>query len=156
MKKFLALLLALVMVFALAACGTPAADPTDAPSGDDTPATDAPQGGDTAAGSVYYLNFKPEQDAQWQELAAYYTEQTGVPVKVVTAASGEYETYLTSEMAKEDAPTLFQVNGPVGLASWKDYCYDLAGSAIYGELTSTDYALTEGDVVYGIGYVIES
>ena len=156
MKKFLALLLALVMVFALAACGEPAADPTDAPSGDDTPATDAPQGGDTAAGSVYYLNFKPEQDAQWQELAAYYTEQTGVPVKVVTAASGEYETYLTSEMAKEDAPTLFQVNGPVGLASWKDYCYDLAGSAIYGELTSTDYALTEGDVVYGIGYVIES
>ena len=31
MKKFLALLLALVMVFALAACGTPAADPTDTP-----------------------------------------------------------------------------------------------------------------------------
>ena len=157
MKKFLALLLALAMVFALAACGEPAADPTDAPSGDDTPATDAPEGGDsTATGSVYYLNFKPEQDAQWQELAELYTAETGVTVKVVTAASGEYETYLTSEMAKEDAPTMFQVNGPVGLASWKDYCYDLAGSAIYGELTSTDYALTEGDVVYGIGYVIES
>ena len=77
MKKFLALLLALVMVFALAACGEPAADPTDAPSGDDTPATDAPEGGDsTATGSVYYLNFKPEADAAWQELAALYTEQT--------------------------------------------------------------------------------
>ena len=106
MKKFLALLLALAMVFALAACGEPAADPTDAPSGDDTPATDAPEGGDsTATGSVYYLNFKPEQDAQWQELAELYTAETGVTVKVVTAASGEYETYLTSEMAKEDAPT---------------------------------------------------
>ena len=158
MKKFLALLLALVMVFALAACGEADAPASDAPASEapasDAPASEAPADG--AAGSVYYLNFKPEQDAQWQELAAYYTEQTGVPVKVVTAASGEYETYLTSEMAKEDAPTLFQVNGPVGLASWKDYCYDLAGSAIYGELTSTDYALTEGDVVYGIGYVIES
>ena len=158
MKKFLALLLALVMVFALAACGEADAPASDAPASEapasDAPASEAPADG--AAGSVYYLNFKPEQDAQWQELAALYTEETGVTVKVVTAASGEYETYLTSEMAKEDAPTLFQVNGPVGLASWKDYCYDLAGSAIYGELTSTDYALTEGDVVYGIGYVIES
>ena len=158
MKKFLALLLALVMVFALAACGEAESTPSDTPASEapasDAPASEAPADG--AAGSVYYLNFKPEQDAQWQELAALYTEETGVTVKVVTAASGEYETYLTSEMAKEDAPTLFQVNGPVGLASWKDYCYDLAGSAIYGELTSTDYALTEGDVVYGIGYVIES
>ena len=34
----------------------------------------------SAEGSVYYLNFKPEQDAQWQELAKIYTEQTGVPV----------------------------------------------------------------------------
>ena len=51
-------------------------------------------------------------------------------VTVVTAASGNYETTLKSEMAKTDAPTLFQVNGPVGLAAWKDYCYDLTGSDI--------------------------
>ena len=50
----------------------------------------------SADGSVYYLNFKPEQDAQWQELAKLYTEQTGVPVTVVTAASGNYETTLMS------------------------------------------------------------
>ena len=102
MKKFLALLLALVMVFALAACGEPATDPSDAPSGgDDTQTSDAPEGGDsTATGSVYYLNFKPEADAAWQELAALYTEQTGVTVKVVTAASGEYSSTLTAEMDK--------------------------------------------------------
>ena len=72
----------------------------------------------SADGSVYYLNFKPEQDAQWQELAKLYTEQTGVPVTVVTAASGNYETTLMSEIEKSDPPTLFQVNGPVGLANW--------------------------------------
>ena len=109
-----------------------------------------------ADGKVYYLNFKPEQDPQWQELAASYTEQTGVPVTVVTAASGEYETTLMSEMAKSDAPTLFQVNGPVGLANWKDYCYDLTGSDIAGELTSDAYALKDGDATLGIAYVIES
>ena len=90
----------------------------------------------TAAGKVYYLNFKPEQDQDWQDLAAEYTKETGVPVTVVTAASGQYETTLMSEMEKSEAPTLFQVNGPVGLANWKDYCYDLSGSQLYGELTS--------------------
>ena len=106
-------------------------------------------------GKVYYLNFKPEQDEQWQTLAAEYTEETGVPVTVVTAASGEYETTLMSEMGKDDAPTLFQVNGPVGLANWKDSCYDLSGTDVYGQLTSDAYALKDGDKVDGIAYVIE-
>lgn len=60
-------------------------------------------------GAVYYLNFKPEQADQWKALAETYTEQTGVPVTVETAASGTYESTLKSEMAKEEAPTLFQV-----------------------------------------------
>ncbi len=106
--------------------------------------------------SVYYLNFKPEQDAQWQALAKTYSEQTGVPVTVVTAASGEYETTLQAEIEKEDAPTLFQVNGPVGLSNWKDYCYDLSGSDFYKELTSDAFALKEGNEVLGVAYVIES
>ena len=110
----------------------------------------------TAAGKVYYLNFKPEQDEAWQALAKTYTEETGVPVTVVTAASGQYETTLMSEMAKSDAPTLFQVNGPVGLANWKDYCYDLTGSKILGDLTSDSYALKDGDATVAVGYVIES
>ena len=109
-----------------------------------------------ADGKVYYLNFKPEQDEAWQALAKKYTEETGVPVTVVTAASGNYETTLMAEMGKSDAPTLFQVNGPVGLANWKDYCYDLSGSQVYGELTSEDFALKDGSAVAGIGYVIET
>ena len=144
MKKFLALILALVMSLSLVACGGGSNDAQG--SGDDA----------TATGKVYYLNFKPEQDQAWQDLAKAYTEETGVPVTVLTAASGTYEEKLTSEIAKTDAPTLFQVNGPVGLASWKDYCYDLKDSQIYGELTSDSFALKDGDAVAGIGYVIES
>ena len=109
-----------------------------------------------AKGTVYYLNFKPEADAQWQELAKEYTDETGVPVTVVTAAANQYETTLKSEMGKSEAPTLFQVNGPVGLASWKDYCYDLKDSDIAKQVTSDDFLLKDGDAVDGIGYAIES
>lgn len=59
-------------------------------------------------------------------------------------------------MDKDNAPTLFQVNGPVGLANWKDYCADLSSSEIYNQLTSKDYALEEDGKVYGIAYVIET
>lgn len=106
-------------------------------------------------GSVYYLNFKPEQDAAWQTLAKAYTEETGVEVKVVTAAEGTYEETLTAEIDKDAAPTLFQVSGTIGLESWKDYCLDLADSEVYAELTSDDFALKEGDAVYGVAYVYE-
>ena len=159
MKKFLALLLALVMVFALAACGEADAPASDAPASEapasDAPASEAPADG--AAGSVYYLNFKPEADAAWQELAALYTEQTGVPVKVVTAASGEYSSTLTAEMDKSDMPTLFQCGNQAGLDTWGDYCYDLTDSAVYKEMTTDDFNLFgENGEVYCIGYCYEA
>ena len=112
--------------------------------------------GNAKNGKVYYLNFKPEQDKDWQALAKKYTDETGVEVTVKTAAEGTYESTLTAEMDKDNAPTLFQVNGPVGLANWKDYCADLSSSEIYNQLTSKDYALEEDGKVYGIAYVIET
>ncbi len=147
-----------ILAFGLAACMAATAfvgcGSTTSSSGSSSEAPAA--SGDAAKGKVYYLNFKPEQDKQWQELAKAYTEETGTKVTVLTAAEGKYEETLTSEMDKADAPTLFQVNGPVGYANWKDYCYDLAASDVYKELTSDDFALKDGDKVPGIAYVIET
>ncbi len=170
MKKIIALLLAATFTFAMAGCGGGSADqgtePTTAApaadSGADTTTaaaggSDAPAPAASGEGAVYYLNFKPEQADQWVALAETYTKETGVPVTVVTATSGTYEQTLKSEMAKSEAPTLFQVNGPVGLASWKDYCYDLKDSAVYKDLSSDDFALIGDDgSVKGIAYVIET
>lgn len=146
-----------ILAFGLAACMAATAfvgcgSTTSSSSGSDAPASS----GDASKGKVYYLNFKPEQDKQWQDLAKAYTEETGTKVTVLTAAEGTYEQTLTAEMDKTDAPTLFQVNGPVGYANWKDYCYDLAGSDVYKELTSDDFALKDGDKIPGIAYVIET
>ncbi len=124
--------------------------------GETNQATASPEGAARADGSVYYLNFKPEQASQWKALAKAYTKETGVPVTVVTAASGTYEDTLRSEMEKAEAPTLFQVNGPVGLKTWRDYCLDLRDTALYQNLKSDEFALIDGEEVLGIAYVIET
>lgn len=166
-KKLLSALLSAAMVASLLiGCGakeaeapaaeTPAAEETVEEEATEETTEEATEEVAAGEGQVYYLNFKPEQDEQWQALAKSYTEQTGVPVTVVTAASGTYEETLTAEIAKDEAPTLFQVNGPVGLANWSDYCYDLTGSEILSNLTSDSFALKNGDEVAGIAYVIES
>lgn len=170
-KKLISALLCVAMVSSmLVGCsdsGTAQNAAETEPTTDETapaetePTTDeaAPADDSAAAGegSVYYLNFKPEVDAQWQEIAAAYTSETGVPVKVVTAASGTYEEVLKSEIAGSDAPTLFQINGPVGYNSWKDYCLDLSGSDLYNALSDKGLAVTgEDGGVYGVPYTVEA
>ena len=145
MKKLFALLLTLAMVLSLAACG-----------GSDTATTEDTSDETTATGSVYYLNFKPEADAAWQELAALYTVQTGVEVKVVTAASGEYNNTLTAEMGKSEAPTLFQCGNAQSLLDWGDYCLDLTGTAVLDEMTTSDFNLVEDGATKAIGYCYEA
>lgn len=111
---------------------------------------------DDGKGKVYYLNFKPESNDEWQKLAKDYTKETGVEVKVQTAASGTYEQTLKSEIAKTEAPTLFQVNGPVGYQNWKKYTADMSNTDVYKELTNQDVALKDGDKVVGVPYVMET
>ena len=153
MKKIIALVLCLVMVFALCACGE-SNTATTAPVADT--ATEAPAEEPAAAGSVYYLNFKPESDKAWQALAETYTKQTGVPVTVVTAASGTYDQTLTSEMDKSEAPTMFQVGNPGAVATWGEYCLDLTGTDVYNEMTTHAFDQVGDDgFTYSIGYCYE-
>jgi raffinose/stachyose/melibiose transport system substrate-binding protein len=109
-----------------------------------------------SANGVYLLNFKPEIDAQWKEAAAQFTAETGIPMKVVTAASGTYEQTLRSELSKSGPPTIFNINGPVGYLTWKSYCADLKDTAVYGWLLDKTLAVGEGDGVYGIPYAVEA
>lgn len=104
---------------------------------------------------VYYLNFKPESAQVMQELAEKYEQEKGIKVKVVTAAANTYEQTLKSEIAKTEAPTIFQVNGPIGYDSWKDYCLDIKDSKIYSYLSDKSLAIKDGDGVYAVPYVVE-
>jgi len=152
MKKISALLLALSLcVGMLAGCGG-----NDEPAPAPTP--DAPQTEQSAeAGSVYYLNFKPEFDEALKGLAADYTAETGVEVKVVTAASGTYSDTLTAEMAKSEAPTIFNIGNMSGLKDWDEYALDLKDTALAGELNTDGFNLyNEAGELKAMGHCFES
>lgn len=111
----------------------------------------------SAKGAVYWLNFKPEADEALQDIAKTYEKEKGVKVKVVTAASGNYNSTLTSEMGKSAAPTLFVVGNQAAVKTWDDYCIDLKDTDVYKELSTDAFNLTDADgKVCSIGYCYES
>ena len=105
--------------------------------------------------SIRYLNFKPEIANKYQQIADEYEKETGIKVVIETAANNTYEQTLTAKMSTNEAPTIFQINGPKGYNNWKDYCADLSGTEIYKHLTDKDMAVTSNGAVYGIPYVVE-
>ena len=153
MKKLIALLLVLTMAVSLVACGGAEEKPAETKA----PAAEGEAAVSTETGSVYYLNFKPEADAAWQKLAAAYTAETGVEVKVVTAAGGNYADTLNAEMAKDTAPTLFNCGNAQSLKDWADYTLDLTGTAFANELATNDFNLyDENGALKAVGYCYES
>ena len=140
MKKIISILTVAVLLFTVTACGKK--DTTD-------------KNNAKADNTVYFLNFKPEVADIYKEIAQKYEAETGVKVKVVTAASNTYETTLKSEIAKSDAPTIFQINGPVGYQSWSKYCKDLSDTKLYDYLSDKELAIKTAEGVFGIPYVVE-
>lgn len=105
--------------------------------------------------TIRYLNFKPEVAGIYEEISRLYQQETGVRVLVETAGNNSYEQTLAAKMGTAEAPTIFQINGPRGFASWKDYCADLTDTELYKHLTDPDAAVSSGGGVYGIPYVVE-
>lgn len=113
--------------------------------------------GEKNKAQIYFLNFKPESANVYKEIAETYEKETGIAVKVVTAAANTYEQTLKSEIAKSTAPTIFQVNGPIGYSSWKDYCLNIEGSEFASHLSDKSLAITDenGEEIYAVPYVVE-
>jgi raffinose/stachyose/melibiose transport system substrate-binding protein len=156
LRKILSLVTALALSASVfAGCGADSSSSTNTAAGSTTVSSDSSSEKQTKGGEIYYLNFKPEIADVYKEIGDAYEQETGVKLKVVTAASGTYEQTLKSEIEKSDAPTLFQINGPKGYANWKDYCADLKDSELYKHLTDKNLAVTVDGGVYGIPYVVE-
>ena len=109
--KTCAVAAALAMGVSLAACGGSSAD--------------------SDKGHVYFMNNKAEVVDQYKQLAEMYTEKTGVQVDVQTGASNTYDATMRSELAKSNAPTMFNISGFDQFAKYQKYCEPLQDTEVY-------------------------
>ena len=113
----------------------------------------------SAGRKVIFFNFKPEGKDIWLDIANEYKKgHPGVEIDVHTPQSRQYEDELsTAVRSNPDAmPTLFQINGPVGYANWKDYTADLSNSPLYNQLSNKGLALTDNGKPVAVPYVTEN
>ncbi|RIY23646.1 ABC transporter substrate-binding protein [Bifidobacteriaceae bacterium NR021] len=118
----------------------------------------------SAGGKVIFFNFKPEGKDIWTEVANEYKRtHPGADIDVKTPQSNQYEDELRSAVDDAKAkhnpdamPTLFQINGPVGYANWKDYTADLSNSPLYNQLSNKGLALTDNNKPVAVPYVTEN
>ena len=105
---------------------------------------------------VYFLNFKPEIATVYTDtVAPAFEAETGIKLKVVTAASNQYATTLKSEMATSNPPVIFQTNGPVGLQGSRTDVAPLENTEFYKILADKSMALSIDGHVAAIPYAVE-
>ncbi len=150
MRRITAILLTVLLAFGLlAGCSS---------TGSGGLAGGTSSGDEETTGSVYWLNYNPKAEAGLKEIARVYEETTGVPVKITTVSSNEYDSTLATEMAKGDkAPTIFNLGTETRVVNWGDSCLDLQETDVYHELAMNDYTVYDDDNhVLAIPYCIET
>lgn len=160
MKKLIALLLALVMVIGLVACGNSKAPAADAPAADapaadapaaDAPAADAPAADPAEIPTLSLLMFTEWYKSGWEALVAYIdenAEELGFRIEIEQIAGGaEGEQLLQAKFATGDLPDLLQSYG----AKWLDYNADVLSQMV--PLENVDMSDYDEAVLSQGGYV---
>ena len=123
MKKFLALVLALTMVIALAACGvsTESAAPAAAPAGDSQAAAPAAEAAPAAAGGITLFNGKIEIAEALDHAAQVYEQATGKHVEVNSVGGGvDLQSELKQRYQAGNMPDIFTCEGTPDFSNWTD------------------------------------
>ena len=131
MKKLLALLLALTMLFALAACGTPAAPATTAP---DAGATTAPVAEDVTLNiiiSQYSTNTQAWWAADGDYIKNFEAANPGIKLNVEVVSWNDLYTVVNTRISTNQAPDILNID------TFADYVADDL------LMPATDYASSE-------------
>ena len=139
MKKLLAIILSLCMVFSMAACGSKQAESTEAAGGETKPSVQN-SGATNEEPREAELNIMmsfPQYMDQWETYAKQFEEKMlaeeniKVTVNLEMPSSDQYESILQARLSGDDAPDLYALHCN-NLATYNDagYLYDLSGEAL--------------------------
>ena len=112
---------------------------------------------DSGKTEIYFLNFKPEIADVYTDIVkpAFEAAYPQYTLKVVTAASNQYQSTLRSELSKSAPPAIFQVNGPVGIAENVNTVAPLQDTEFYNLLADKGMALSFDGNVVAVPYAVE-
>ena len=94
--------------------------------------------------------------AIWQELAKAYTEATGIPVTILTPKDDDCEGTPIEALSGKYGATIFCLHHTHELQERQDFCLDLTGTEIAGQLQQDIFALKNGDTIAGVAFNVES
>lgn len=159
MKKLIALLLALVMILSMAACGGSGASETQAPAAE-TPDADAPTDEADASSGKTVLNVwsftdeVPNMIAKYLELNPDFAEKYEIKTTIIATTDGLYQPALDQALAAggDDAPDLycaeaaFVLKYAQGDASQYAAAYDDLGIDTAADIEAADIAQYSVDI----------
>ncbi len=145
MKKFLAILLTLAMVFTLVACGVSTETETPASSGEAT---------EVAAGGIRLFNGKIEIAEPLNHAAEVYEAATGKHVEVESLGGGvDLQATLKQYYQAGNMPDIFVFEGAPDLANWTGMVVDMSDQ---DWAKDTDAGFTSEDGLVGFPYTTEA
>lgn len=114
-------------------------------------------GGDekTASGEkITIFQSKVEITESLEELAAKYTEETGVEVEVWGTTGDDYFQQLQVKLNSNQGPSIFSVQHLTEADKLKSYLYDMSDEP-FAENIAPGMALMQGDKLVGVPYGVE-
>jgi raffinose/stachyose/melibiose transport system substrate-binding protein len=142
MKKVLALLLAFVLVFALAACS----------GGGSSDGGNSGDGGSGEKVAITIFNSKMEIQSQMEEMATKYSEEKGVDVEVYYS-SDTVAAHLSTRYASNDPYTISMVDAKDVYALAAEHAVDLSDQ---DWVSKTTQAIAIDGKVYGFPVCVEA
>ena len=140
MKKIIAILLAVCLLFSLAACADSGTQETTAPASDETKAPVSDSGATTDEPREAELNIMmsfPQFMEQWETYAKQFEakmlaeENIKVKVNLEMPSSDQYESVLQARLSGGDAPDLYTLHcNNIGTYNDAGYLYDLSGEPL--------------------------
>lgn len=143
--KVLTVVLAASLAASLTACGSS----TD---GNDAPAGASPEKKDSTGVSITIFNSKSEVQGQFEEMAAEYSEKSGVDVEVYYS-SDTVAAHLATRYSANDPYTLSMVDAKDIYSLAEEYAIDLSDQEW---VKNTDYAISVNDKVVGFPVCVEA
>lgn len=152
-SRLMALVAAGIMIGSMTGCASDTVSTQAVPSPEQKTTADQGETAQAASetakkiGKITISQQKAEIADSFKEMAAKYTEQTGVEVEVWPQAGDDHYTNLKTHLSSDSGPTIFTLNSDAEISEVKDYLADLSDLSFISKVQEDLLAKRDGRIV---------